>query len=67
MTPTEVLDQLNNITDATSSVIGDGDTGYGNANEQKYCKMEVRINRRSTFLKDVVIHQERCCFKRRSI
>ena len=32
MTFTEVLDQLNNITDATSMpVIGDGDTGYGNA------------------------------------
>ena len=32
MTLTEVLDQLNNITDAsTIPLIGDGDTGYGNA------------------------------------
>ncbi len=32
MTFTEVLDQLNNITDAISiPLIGDGDTGYGNA------------------------------------
>ena len=45
MTLTEVLDQLNNITDATSlPVIGDGDTGYGNAmNVQRTVKSFAKI------------------------
>ena len=45
MTLTEVLDQLNNITDATTiPVIGDGDTGYGNAmNVQRTVKSFAKI------------------------
>ena len=54
MTFTEVLDQLNNITDATSlPVIGDGDTGYGNAmNVQRTVKSFVKIGCAGVLIED---------------
>ena len=54
MTFTEVLDQLNNITDATSlPVIGDGDTGYGNAmNVQRTVKSFAKIGCAGVLIED---------------
>ena len=54
MTLTEVLDQLNNITDATSlPVIGDGDTGYGNAmNVQRTVKSFAKIGCAGVLIED---------------
>ena len=54
MTLTEVLDQLNNITDATSlPVIGDGDTGYGNAmNVQRTVKGVAKIGCAGVLIED---------------
>ena len=59
MTLTEVLDQLNNITDATSlPVIGDGDTGYGNAmnvvsREEAFDRIRASVDARE--VKDILI------------
>ena len=54
MTLTEVLDQLNNITDATNlPVIGDGDTGYGNAmNVQRTVKSFAKIGCAGVLIED---------------
>ena len=54
MTLTEVLDQLNSITDATSlPVIGDGDTGYGNAmNVQRTVKSFAKIGCAGVLIED---------------
>ena len=54
MTLTEVLDQLNNITDATTiPVIGDGDTGYGNAmNVQRTVKSFAKIGCAGVLIED---------------
>ena len=54
MTLTEVLDQLNNITDATSlPVFGDGDTGYGNAmNVQRTVKSFAKIGCAGVLIED---------------
>ena len=54
MTLTEVLEQLNNITDATSlPVIGDGDTGYGNAmNVQRTVKSFAKIGCAGVLIED---------------
>ena len=54
MTLTEVLDQLNNITDATTiPVIGDGDTGYGNAmNVQRTVKSFAKIECAGILIED---------------
>ena len=54
MTLTEVLDQLNNITDATSlPFIGDGDTGYGNAmNVQRTVKSFAKIGCAGVLIED---------------
>ncbi len=54
MTLTEVLDQLNNITDATTiPVIGDGDTGYGNAmNVQRTVKSFAKIGCAGILIED---------------
>ena len=54
MTFKEVLDQLNNITDATSlPVIGDGDTGYGNAmNVQRTVKSFAKIGCAGVLIED---------------
>ena len=54
MTLTEVLDQLNNITYATSlPVIGDGDTGYGNAmNVQRTVKSFAKIGCAGVLIED---------------
>ena len=54
MTLTEVLDQLNNITDATTlPVIGDGDTGYGNAmNVQRTVKSFAKIGCAGELIED---------------
>ena len=54
MTLTEVIDQLNNITDATSlPVIGDGDTGYGNAmNVQRTVKSFAKIGCAGVLIED---------------
>ena len=54
MTLTEDLDQLNNITDATSlPVIGDGDTGYGNAmNVQRTVKSFAKIGCAGVLIED---------------
>ncbi len=54
MTLTEVLDQLNNITDATClPVIGDGDTGYGNAmNVQRTVKSFAKIGCAGVLIED---------------
>ena len=54
MTLTEVLDQLNNITDATSlPVIGDGDTGYGNVmNVQRTVKSFAKIGCAGVLIED---------------
>ena len=54
MTLTEVLDQLNNITAATSlPVIGDGDTGYGNAmNVQRTVKSFAKIGCAGVLIED---------------
>ncbi len=54
MTLTEVLDQLNNITGATNlPVIGDGDTGYGNAmNVQRTVKSFAKIGCAGVLIED---------------
>ena len=54
MTLTEVLDQLNNITDSTSlPVIGDGDTGYGNAmNVKRTVKSFAKIECAGVLIED---------------
>ncbi len=54
MTLTEVLDQLNNITDATTlPVIGDGDTGYGNAmNVQRTVRSFAKIGCAGVLIED---------------
>ena len=54
MTLTEVLDQLNNITDATTiPVIGDGDTGYGNAmNVKRTVKSFAKIGCAGVLIED---------------
>ena len=54
MTLTEVLDQLNNITDATTlPVFGDGDTGYGNAmNVQRTVKSFAKIGCAGVLIED---------------
>ena len=54
MTLTEVLDQLNNITDSTIlPVIGDGDTGYGNAmNVQRTVKSFAKIGCAGVLIED---------------
>tara|TARA_B100000579_G_C22767014_1_gene822001 strand:- start:377 stop:1249 length:873 start_codon:yes stop_codon:yes gene_type:complete len=54
MTFTEVLDQVNNICDATSiPVIGDGDTGYGNTvNVQRTVKSFAKVGCAGILIED---------------